>query len=242
MGGEMTDLENKPITSTGELTSIRRQLLEIIKQGQRASIAELADQVDLSYEAVRQQMAHLRSAGWVAHNREESDERGVGRPTSYYRLTLAGEHLFPKRYHDLSTELIDVIAERHGLEGMRRTMEDLVARRVERWQPALEGLEDRQKLQVLREIYQPDDPYTSVEAGEDGSLRLVERNCPYLNVASRRPALCSLTVETLSRLLGRRVVREERFQNGDGRCVFRVLEKTDEQPRQFKFESERSAC
>jgi predicted ArsR family transcriptional regulator len=55
-----------------------------------------------------------------------------------------------------------------------------------------------------------------------GELRLVERNCPFLNVASRRPALCSVTVSTLSRLLGHTVTREKRFQDGDGRCVFRV--------------------
>ena len=36
----------------------------------------------------------------------------------------------------------------------------------------------------------------------------------------RRPALCSVSVNALSRLLGVRVAREEKFQNGDGRCVF----------------------
>jgi predicted ArsR family transcriptional regulator len=38
----------------------------------------------------------------------------------------------------------------------------------------------------------------------------------------RRPALCSVSVSALTRLLGVRVHREEKFQNGDGRCVFRV--------------------
>ena len=56
----------------------------------------------------------------------------------------------------------------------------------------------------------------------DGGYRLVERNCPFLNTAMRRPALCSVSVNALTRLLGVRVEREEKFQNGDGRCVFRV--------------------
>ena len=60
--------------------------------------------------------------------------------------------------------------------------------------------------------------------------RVIERNCPYLNAAMKRPALCSVTVNSLTRLLGVRVDREERFQNGDGRCVFRVY--ADEPVRQ----------
>ena len=51
---------------------------------------------------------------------------------------------------------------------------------------------------------------------------LIERNCPFLSVARKHPALCTVSVCTLSRLLGVRVVREQRFQDGDGCCVFRV--------------------
>ena len=56
-----------------------------------------------------------------------------------------------------------------------------------------------------------------------GGFRLVEHNCPFLNVALERPVVCSVTVSLLSRLLGFEVVREEKFQAGDGRCAFRVL-------------------
>lgn len=65
-----------------------------------------------------------------------------------------------------------------------------------------------------------DDPFTSVE--RNGGIKLVERNCPFRNVAMERPALCSTTVSTLTRLLGVRVERELTFQNGDGCCAFHV--------------------
>ena len=55
------------------------------------------------------------------------------------------------------------------------------------------------------------------------SLRFARRR-PFLNVATERPAVCSVSVSLLSQLLGVEVVREERFQDGDGRCVFRVYE------------------
>src|SRR5204863_175821 len=85
-----------------------------------------------------------------------------------------------------------------------------------------------EKLQALTALYDPQGTnggtaYAHVENGA-GGLRLVEQNCPFLNVATERPAVCSVSVSLLSQLLGVEVVREERFQDGDGRCVFRVYE------------------
>jgi predicted ArsR family transcriptional regulator len=68
-----------------------------------------------------------------------------------------------------------------------------------------------------------DDAFVEVEKVPEG-YRLIERNCPFLDVALARPVLCSSTVSTLTRLLGRRVVREERFQDGHGCCSFRIHE------------------
>jgi predicted ArsR family transcriptional regulator len=87
----------------------------------------------------------------------------------------------------------------------------------------MEGKTLPERLSVLQELYRHDDPHMSVEAGPEG-YRLIERDCPFFNVANRRPALCRVTEGTLSRLLGRDVIREEKFQEGHGRCVFRVLE------------------
>jgi predicted ArsR family transcriptional regulator len=54
----------------------------------------------------------------------------------------------------------------------------------------------------------------------------------------RRPALCSISVNAITRVLGYRVVRDEKFQNGDGRCVFRVLEDQPIDPASWEFRLE----
>jgi predicted ArsR family transcriptional regulator len=85
-----------------------------------------------------------------------------------------------------------------------------------------------------------DDPHTSMRKDQKGYV-LVERNCPFLNVAMRRPQLCAITVNTLTRLLGVRVIREERFQDGHRRCVFRVLEDQPVDTVNYRFEMEQAA-
>ena len=54
----------------------------------------------------------------------------------------------------------------------------------------------------------------------------------------QRPALCSTTVSTLTRLLGVRVVRRRKFQAGDGCCAFEVLLNEPIDPGEFRFEFE----
>ncbi len=56
----------------------------------------------------------------------------------------------------------------------------------------------------------------------NGSSVIVQRNCPYLNVAMSRSELCSMTTSVLSRLLGCEVTRTHEFQRGDGCCTFEV--------------------
>ena len=54
-----------------------------------------------------------------------------------------------------------------------------------------------------------------------------------------RPDICSTTVSTLRRLTGCEVVRERRFQDGDGRCEFHVRTATASPDRkQVRFERE----
>jgi predicted ArsR family transcriptional regulator len=78
-----------------------------------------------------------------------------------------------------------------------------------------------EKMNVLREIYGSEDPFIEVKEVQ-GGYQLIERNCPFLSVALLRPLLCSCTVSTLTRLLERKVVREQRFQDGGGCCTFRI--------------------
>lgn len=200
----------------------RQAILMALKRGGASGIAELAEHVGITYEGMRQHMAQLELDGWVAR-RLRRDGSGPGRPKARFQLTTAGEHLFPKEYDDLAVALIDAAAERLGPEAVKALLEEVARKKVEAWQPKLVGKDLDQRLEALRGIYSDDDPFCRVERDDDGSPKIVEMNCPFLQVAQRRPALCSVTVSVLGRLLGRKVVRTERFQDGDGRCVFKVL-------------------
>jgi predicted ArsR family transcriptional regulator len=219
-----------------EFSEIRRAILHMLKTERAATIAEIAGRLNVTYEAVRQQLAQIEAEGWITKSLRRSGQRNVGRPTSYYSLTPAGDHLFPKNYDLLASELLSTITGQIGTEALGAILASLTESRVRKWEPMMHGLNLQERVLALKDFYLQDDPFTEMEASADG-LRLTERNCPFLNVAGHHPALCSVTVSTLARLLGCRVVREERFQNGDQRCTFRILQDQPIDPS-FRFSLE----
>jgi len=211
------------ITTVANISDVQQQILTFIKQQGETTNAAIAEALNVSYEAVRQQLRQLEASQQVVSSKQRDDDQRLGRPTQYYRLSPSGEHLFPKAYDELAVELIDTLATSLGQDALHEVLASLTDKTVAQWMVHLQDKPLRERLEALKGLYVEDDAYMYVDVeAASNTLRLVERNCPFLNVASRRPALCSVTVSTLSRLLGYQVTREKRFQHGDGRCVFRV--------------------
>ena len=186
---------------------------------------------------MRQQLLQLQRDGWVESKIERADRVKTGRPATTYRLSEAGDHLFPKHYDNLTVNMIDAISQDFGPESVRKVLGRMTDDRVAMFEPQLRGMSLQEKIAALKSWYLEDDPYMETEAA-NGQYRLVERNCPFLNTALRRPSLCSISVNALTRILGYRVIREEKFQNGDGRCIFRVLVDQPVDAEPFRLESD----
>ena len=222
-------------------SDVQQQILAFIKQQRETTTAAIAKHLNVTYEAVRQQLRQLESGQLVISYKQRDENQRKGRPTQYYTLSAAAEHLFPKAYDELAVELIDRVAATLGPNALREVLASFADANVREWKPRLQNMSLKERLEALKSVYFEDDAFMQVAIDEPSDeIRLIERNCPFLNVASRRPALCSVTVSTLSQLLGYRVVREKRFQDGDGRCVFRVcLDKPiDAEAAVFAFEDE----
>ena len=133
--------------------------------------------------------------------------------------------------------MIDAVAEEIGEDALTRVLARLTDDRVASVSIGLLGLTLAQKVNALKSWYLQDDPFMEID-DSGGVYRLKERNCPFLNTALRRPMLCSVSVNALTRILGYRVVRDETFQEGNGRCVFRVMEDQPIDPDTWEFQLE----
>ncbi|HEX5339434.1 MAG TPA: MarR family transcriptional regulator [Gammaproteobacteria bacterium] len=235
----MTSRKHKPVADIAHaLPESRGDMLRLIKRHGALTAGELAAHLHTTREAARQQLKLLEQEGWIVRAQEKPSKQ-AGRPAVKFAITPAGDHLFPKRYDDLSMTLVDAVAEQLGPAALTKLLTALTDQQVRQWEAKLAGKSLIERIHALKGIYFEGDPYISIEQDQRGYL-LVEHNCPYLNLAMQRPRLCSVTVSTLTRLLGVRVVREKRFQNGDQRCAFRVLADQPVDTGTFRFAFETS--
>ena len=225
-----------------ELPATRAAILRLLKREGFASIPRVAEVLGVSHEAARKQVVDLQRNGWIESDcppdEVEREAAILGRPPVRYCLTSSGDHFFPKQYPELLATLLDSVRAERGDKGVTAVLGRMTDAVVDRLQQHLEPLPLDREMNVLRAIYRDGDPFTDVERRGDNFV-LVERNCPYLDAAMQRPAICSTTVSALRRLTGCEVVRERRFQDGDGRCEFHVKTATQSARRKEpRFENE----
>jgi predicted ArsR family transcriptional regulator len=236
----LADKEAFPVHAAIEaLSDTRREILLRIKKDGGSTIAEIAKHLSISDEGARQHLILLERQGWVSRRAQHSGDGKSGRPASIYEISLRGEEFFPKRYDELCGAMIRAVRKLHGTQAVQELMARIAESTAEDWEPKLRGKTLDQRLETLKDYYLPDDPFISIE--RNGHVALVERNCPFTNVAIQQPQMCSITVNVLTRLLGLRVSRERTFQHGDGCCEFRVHKDQPVDPSSVRFSMEEPA-
>jgi predicted ArsR family transcriptional regulator len=203
------------------LSETRREILSHLKQRGGASISELAGHLGISDEGTRQHLIQLERSGWVTRRDSKESSGRSGRPASMYFVSSRGEVFFPKKYEELTLAVLEAVTELHGEAALDAALGRITDAKVREWEPRLKGKTLDQKIELLKSYYRDGDEFVSIDRGQ--GLSLVERNCPFLDVARSKPAICSTTVNVMSRLLGCEVRRKKTFQRGDGCCEFEVM-------------------
>ncbi|MGE4429100.1 MAG: helix-turn-helix transcriptional regulator [Solirubrobacteraceae bacterium] len=202
-----------------ELSPGRRALLVALRKHGEASVDELAQRLDVTPGAVRQQLQALDASGLVGHRDER---RGPGRPRRLYRLTSAADGLFPQAYGDLTTELLGYVDDEDPA-----LVERIFARRrdarVERTRRRLGDREGVDRVDELARILDEDGYLAEAEPLPDGGWRIREHNCAILAVAGRHPHACTSEMSFLREVLPDADVRRvSHIASGDHACTYEV--------------------
>src|SRR5688572_5811842 len=91
------------------------RILSTLKTRGALGIPDIAKVLDVTVEAVRQQMVKLQSDGLVD---AESRPAGRGRPTQIWRLTGAGHARFPDTHAEMTVQMISAVITVFGEKGM----------------------------------------------------------------------------------------------------------------------------
>lgn len=208
--------DRQPLDS---MPSTRRAILASLKRNGALRSRDLVEELGITVAAVRQQLDRLQQDGLVLHRREPT---GRGRPSHIYELAPAAEEFFPKRYGDLTNELLgylggpdsDDVAELFELRRQRR----LHDAQVQLADLSLDG-----KVRELTRILDEDGYLADVEKTDDGGWRIVEHNCAILSVASGFRQACTSEIRFISDALPETtVVRVAHILSGAHVCAYEI--------------------
>ena len=145
-----------------------------------------------------------------------------GRPAHHYTLTAAAEALYPKRYGDLTTELLGYLGGPDG-EQVDELFERRRQRRVDGARPRLAHLSFDEQVAALTAILDEDGYLADATEQEDGSWLIIEHNCAILTVAHGFSQACSSELSFIRDALpGAKVERVAHLMDGAHVCAYRV--------------------
>jgi predicted ArsR family transcriptional regulator len=194
-------------------------VLTALKTLGEATADQLAGALGLSVGAVRQQLAPLGDEGLVAHR---DDRPGPGRPRRWYCLAPAAESLFPKRYGQLTNQLLGFIEEADPAL-VTEAFDRRSIQRQERANARMAGLSFDDRVRELSQILDEDGYLAHCEQTGDGVWRISELNCAILDVAFQHGVACGSELAFIRAVLpDASVERVTHILAGEHACSYEI--------------------
>jgi DeoR family suf operon transcriptional repressor len=204
------------------LPTTRRAILNLLKREGPLTATAVAGALALTPAAIRMQLVHLEDDGLLAREESTTDAGRRGRPSHVYTLTAAAEALYPKRYGDLTTELLGYLGGPDGAQ-VDALFDQRRQRRVDGARPRLTNLSFDEQVGALTAILDEDGYLADAARQADGSWLITEHNCAILTVAHGFSQACSSELAFIRQALpGATVERVAHLMDGAHVCAYRV--------------------
>jgi predicted ArsR family transcriptional regulator len=202
--------------------STRMEVLELLRRKGHASAEAIASDLGVTPNAVRQHLTNLERDGLVS---SQPERRARGRPSLLFTLTERADSVFPKRYGQLATMVLQEVQEMGGAEALDEIFSRVAARHADVIEKDLDGLDFDQKLsRVVAWISRAGT--LAEQSPTDEGVKVTIHNCPFRNTALKFPQVCTITPHLISRLLGTAVSQSDSIHRHDPYCSFVVQRPT----------------
>ena len=197
------------------------RILFFLKSQGSASTARLAQLLQTSAEAARQQVQKLVAAGWIEGQQETAS--GVGRPRQNWVLTEAGNRRFPDAHAQLTAQLLGSVRQIFGADGLDRLIGQREAEARVVYRQTCTGKTLPKRLEQLAAIRSAEGYMARIERdGQDWML--IEDHCPICVAARTCEGFCRSELQIFQDIVGPEAVvtREQHLLAGATRCAYRI--------------------
>jgi len=195
--------------------STRGQIVTILRAAP-ATVEELANQLELTDNAVRAHLSTLERDGLV---RQSGLRRGPRKPHFTYTLTAEADALFPKAYDELLNQLIAVLKHRLQPAEIEAVLRE-VGRAIAADAPVKTDASLESRVQTALKVLAAIGGAAEVQR-EDGKLVICSSGCPLAAAVTVHPEVCRLA-ETLVAEIVKAPVTEHCNREGRPQCRFEI--------------------
>lgn len=198
----------------------RQTVLKLLKIRGSATAGELARELGLTEMAVRRHLMALERDGYASAT---PVRQPMGRPAYVYELTEEAEQFFPKNYHLLALDLLELLEQEEGREDAADRMFEARRRLLYRRHAGrMAGKPLPERIGELAAIQNEGGYMVEVETSSDREVLLHEYNCPIAQVAACYEQACNCELALFRDLLEADVERVECLAKGGNKCTYRI--------------------
>jgi DeoR family transcriptional regulator, suf operon transcriptional repressor len=202
-------------------SSPKRGVLLFLKRRPDASLAEIAEELEISKVAALSHLEKLETDGLVARSYRAGK---VGRPRVLFRLSPGALALFPQSYSDMSLCALEFIERRLGRPAVTELLAERAHDVADRHRARVNAGPLSGRVHELARLRTESGYMAELGPRRKGSVEMVEHNCPILAIARRYPEACETERRMFESMLRARVEVSHRVVAGDPVCRFLMRE------------------
>jgi predicted ArsR family transcriptional regulator len=207
--------------------STREQILRYVRGRRETTVAQLAESLHLSQQAVRRHLDGLRADGLVDVRQER---HGVGRPTLLFYTTERGEELAGRTYLQMLTrmfkhlEKLDAsqVSGADGQQVLEQVFSGIASEMAADHIGEVHGSTLDQRIDEVSKALEREGIVDSWEKLDNGTYHIVNEECPYLRLAELSDAACKSDRKSIELLIGAEVEQTLRIVDGAPTCEYIV--------------------
>jgi predicted ArsR family transcriptional regulator len=198
----------------------RQKIILALKHHGPMTAAKMGDLLGISSMGARRHLDALVRDEWV---RFEVVRQGQGRPSHRYQLAPRADELFPKKYAQLTNELLGYLAAEQGDAVVSELFNQRAQRRLRVARAQLAGLPLAERVTGLTALLDREGYFAELQTLEAGVLLITQHNCPVCDVAAVFRAACSSELGFLQAIFpDAEVTREQSLVDGGQSCIYRI--------------------
>lgn len=198
-------------------TSTRKVILSMLKTQGSLSVHDMSQQLGITEMAVRRHINTLEKDSLLE---TKLVRQAMGRPTNVYSLSPLADELFPKKYMQLTLDLLGELLEDEGQEKIDQLFVSRQQKMEQRYQARMKANSLEERVAELAHIQNENGYMVEWSQSPNGEFVLSEHNCPITQVANQFQQACQCELALFRGLLDADVERTECLAKGGSKCVY----------------------